>query len=255
MKLDERIRRARTHRDILLMTHIVVGYPSLAASLELVSAMVESGVELMELQIPFSEPIADGPVILQANQMALRHGITVDQCFAFAEQVTRRHEIPFMFMSYYNIVWKRGLSRFAAEMRAVGIEGAIVPDCPLEESSEYVAAMKEQGRAPIFIFSPRTNEERLSALGRAGDGFVYVVARKGVTGNPTERSRELEEYLVRCRAATTLPLAVGFGVSSRDDVSFLTGKADIAVVGTQSLRVLESKGMAAVGTFLRELRA
>jgi tryptophan synthase alpha chain len=254
MQLDERIRKERVRRDILLMTHIVIGYPSLDASLELVDAMVEAGVELMELQIPFSEPIADGPVILQANQTALKSGVTVDRCFDFAARVTRRHAIPFVFMSYYNILFKRGLARFADDSRNAGIAGAIVPDCPLEESAEYVACMKERGLAPVFIFSPRTPDARLQTLGRAGSGFVYAVARKGVTGKQTERSNELESYLARCRAATELPLAVGFGVASREDVAFLTGKADIAVVGTQSLRVLDTEGVAAVGRFLRELR-
>lgn len=254
MALSERIRAERARRELLLMTHIVIGYPSLSGSLELVDAMVEAGVDMMELQIPFSEPIADGPVILHANQAALRNGVNVDQCFEFATRVTKRHGIPFVFMSYYNILFKRGLVRFAEQCRQSGLLGAIVPDCPPEEGAEYVAAMKGQSLSPVFIFSPRTPERRLTMLGQAGAGFVYVVARRGVTGSKTEFSDELAGYLTRCRTATELPLAVGFGLSSREDVAFVRGKADIAVVGSQTIRVCDTEGVAGVGRFLRGLR-
>lgn len=254
MNLADYIFERKKQRDILLMTHIVVGYPSLSASLELVDAMVEAGVDLMELQIPFSEPIADGPVILHANQEALKLGIKVNDCFEFAAKVTRRHPIPFLFMSYYNVLFRRGLAAFAERTAEVGVRGAIVPDCPPEESDDYVGAMRKHGLAPIFIFSPRTPPERLNLLGRAGDGFVYAVARKGVTGQDTEFSDDLAQYLARCRAATPLPLAVGFGLRSPKDIDFLRSKADIAVVGTESLRLLEKSGVRAVGNFLSTLR-
>jgi tryptophan synthase alpha chain len=254
MQLLESLKERKKQRKILLMTHIVLGYPNLEKSLELVDTMVRAGVDLMELQIPFSEPIADGPVILHANQAALKAGITVERCFAFAREVTKRYPIPFLFMSYYNILFKRGLRQFVADTRDAGLTGAIVPDCPPEEGEEYVANMRANGLAPIFIFSPRTSDARLASLGRAGDGFVYAVARKGVTGSATEFGEELEQYLARCRRATELPLAVGFGLKSRADVDFLIGKADIAVVGSESLRLLDQGGVNAVGEFLAGLR-
>jgi tryptophan synthase alpha chain len=255
MLLADTLRERGNQRPILLMTHIVIGYPNLDASLALVDTMVSAGVDAMELQIPFSEPIADGPVILHANQAALRQGITVDHCFDFAREVTRRHAIPFLFMSYYNILFKRGVERFASDAKSAGIRGAIVPDCPPEEGAEYLASMKRHGLSPIFIFSPRTSDARLAALGQAGDGFVYVVARKGVTGSRTEFSADLADYLARCRRATRLPLAVGFGLKTREDVDFLIGKAEIAVVGSESLRVLDAHGVPAVCDFLAGLRS
>lgn len=254
MQLLEALKERKKRKKILLMTHIVVGYPNLEQSLALVDTMVEAGVDLMELQIPFSEPMADGPVILHANQQALKGGVTVEQCFAFARKVAERHPIPFLFMSYYNILWKRGLDRFARETRDAGLTGAIVPDCPPEESAQYVASMQKHGLSPIFIFSPRTSDERMHSLGRAGDGFVYAVARKGVTGSSTEFGGELEQYLARCRSATSLPLAVGFGLKARADVDFLIGKADIAVVGSESIRILDEGGVSAVGKFIAGLR-
>jgi tryptophan synthase alpha chain len=254
MELSETIRQALQTKPILLMTHIVVGYPDLQTSYQLVDAMVEAGVDLMELQIPFSEPVADGPVILHANQRALEGGIRVDDCFEFARHVTAKHSIPFLFMSYYNVLFKRGLVRFAEDSKAAGICGAIVPDCPPEEGDEYVAAMAKNQLAPIYIFSPRTPDERMRMLGRAGGGFVYTVARKGVTGSATVFSKETDDYLARCRSATTLPLAVGFGIKSRADVAYLEGKAEIAVVGSQSLTVLAESGVAGVTRFLKQLR-
>src|SRR5690606_30649360 len=148
----------KAKRDILLMTHVVMGYPSFDASLEIVASMVEAGVDLMELQIPFSEPVADGPVILHANQRALEAGATVDRCLAFAEQVTKSFEIPFLFMSYYNILYRHGVSRFMQQSRDLGIAGTIVPDLPPEEGTEYLKAATESGVAPVFIFTPNTSQ-------------------------------------------------------------------------------------------------
>jgi tryptophan synthase alpha chain len=255
MQLVDRIRARGQERPLMLMGHVVVGYPNMGTCRELVDAMVVAGVDLIELQIPFSEPLADGPVIARASLQALKGGVTVDACLDFATRVTRAHSIPFMFMSYYNILCQRGVQRFAREASNAGVAGAIVPDCPLEESEEYVAAMRGSSVAPIFLFSPRTPDERLRALGRAGDGLIYVVARKGVTGANTALSADLARYLERCRAATALPLAVGFGLKSRADVQFIAGKAEIAVIGSQALTLLDEGGVAAVADFLTGLRS
>lgn len=253
--LEQYIRDRRKQRELLLMTHIVIGYPSLSASLELVDAMVESGVDLMELQIPFSEPIADGPVILHANQQSLASGIRVDQCLEFAETVAKKHPIPFLFMSYFNVAFVRGVERFVREMRQVGIRGAIVPDLPPEEGAAYLEAMKQHALDPIFIYSPNTTDQRMREIAASAAGFVYCVARKGVTGKNTAFSTELAQYLARCRQATTLPLAVGFGVRSKEDISYLHGKVDVAVVGSETLRIVDSAGVAGVPPFIRQLVA
>jgi tryptophan synthase alpha chain len=252
--LETRIRQARSKQDILLMTHIVIGYPSFAASLEIVDAMVTAGVDLMELQIPFSEPMADGPVILAANQKALAAGSTVERCLEFATTVTRKHSIPFLCMSYYNLLFRAGVAGFVHRMQAAGLAGAIVPDLPPEEAGEYLPAMARAGLDPIFIFSPSTSDERLRHIAASARGFVYCVARKGVTGLHTTFSADLDAYLARCRTATKLPLALGFGVQDAADVNFLRGKVDIAVVGSATLRLIDDKGVAAVGAFVRGLR-
>jgi tryptophan synthase alpha chain len=252
--LESYLERARRQKELLLMTHIVIGYPSLEASYDIVKAMVAGGVDLMELQIPFSEPIADGPVILKANQEALAQGITVGQCLDFAEKVAADFDIPFLVMTYYNILYKYGVERFAADLKKKGLRGAIVPDLPPEEGRDYLEAMAANDLAPIFIFAPTSNDERMRLIAEHARGFVYCVARKGVTGQQTQFSRELEAYLGRCRQATNLPLALGFGVKDRSDIQFLTGKADIAVIGTQTIRIVDEQGPGAVGPFIEGLR-
>ena len=248
------MRQKREQTGILLMTHIVLGYPDFDTSLRLVEAMVASGVELMELQIPFSEPIADGPVILHANQGALQRGATVARCFEFATEVAGRFPIPFLFMSYYNVLFKHGTESFVSRMAAANLKGAIVPDLPPEEGADYLLAMKRAELDPVFIYSPSSTPARLEAIASFGSGFIYCVARKGVTGAQTAFSPDLTEYLARATEATRLPLAVGFGVREKADVDFLRDKADIAVVGSETLRVLAEGGVAAVGPFLSSLR-
>ncbi len=252
--LERHIREQLAKKDILLMTHIVLGYPNFDDSMRLVETMVESGVDLIEMQIPFSEPQADGPVIVAANQMALDAGATVARCLDFAREAAARFPIPFLFMSYYNIFYKYGVQRFANAAKDAGLTGAIVPDVPIEEDQDYLPAMKNAGLDPIYIFAPNSTEDRMRQIAAHASGFVYCVARKGVTGEQTEFSRNLADYLARARAATSLPLALGFGVSNKDDVDYLRGKVDIAVIGSQALRILQTEGIPAVGNFLRSVQ-
>ncbi len=241
-------------KAILLMTHIVVGYPSFEESMNLVETMVQAGVDLMEFQIPFSEPIADGPVIMRANQKALERGATVEKCLAFAAHAVRRFDIPFLIMTYYNVPFKYGVDAFVARMAETGLKGAIIPDLPPEEGQKYLKAMSDHELSPVLIFSPTTPFERMQYLSGFAQGFVYCVARKGVTGARTDFTLELDEYLARCRKASPLPLAVGFGVAGKADVDYLTGKADIVVIGTQTIRIMEKDGIDAVGDFIQGLR-
>ncbi|MCP5069971.1 MAG: tryptophan synthase subunit alpha [bacterium] len=252
--LTDRLRAKQREREILLMTHIVMGYPSFDDSLRVVEAMVEAGVEIMELQIRFSEPIADGPVILHANQESLQAGSTVEQCLVFGEEVATRFDIPFLLMSYYNILFKYGVEAFAERMANAGLAGAIVPDLPPEEADDYLTAMADHELAPVFILSPNTRDERMDQIAKVTKGLVYCVARKGVTGQDTSFGDDLDTYLARCRAATDLPLALGFGVKDRADVDFLRGRADLAVIGTQTIRVVEEQGVEGVKPFILGLR-
>ncbi len=254
MQLENNIRKALGRKDILLMTHLVLGYPSFEVNRQVIEQMVDNGVDLIEMQIPFSEPMADGPVILKANQESLAGGTRVAHCFDFAAEVCARYDIPFLFMTYYNIIFKYGEERFFEKARQIGIQGFIVPDLPPEENQAYFERARKVGIAPIQIFAPTSTDERMRTLAGNASGFIYCVARRGVTGAQTSLDADIAGYLARCRSATSLPLAVGFGIGSREDIDFLKGNADIAVIGTRTIRIIEEEGPQAVGPFIASLR-
>ncbi len=252
--MEQQLRTTLENKDILLMTHIVLGYPSLGVNKEVIKQMVENGVDCIEMQIPFSEPMADGPVILKANQEALANGTTVDDCFNFAAETIKQHAIPFLFMTYYNIIFKYGEEAFFKRAADIGMKGFIIPDLPPEMGESFLAVADKYNIAPILIFAPTSTDTRMQELAKHGRGFIYCVARRGVTGKKSEFGDDFEEYLKRCRVATNLPLAVGFGIQSKADIDALKGKADMAVIGSRTIKLVESDGADAVGPFIAGLR-
>ena len=254
MQLEEQLRERLQEKEILLMTHIVLGYPSFEVNREVISQMVENGVDCIEMQIPFSEPMADGPVILKANQDALAGGTRVEDCFQFAAEMVEEYNIPFLFMTYYNIIFKYGEEAFFKRASEIGIQGFIIPDLPPEMGESFLALAEQYKVAPILIFAPTSTDERMRDLADHGRGFIYCVARRGVTGKKSEFDQDFDTYLARCRAATPLPLAVGFGIQSSDDIDLLKGKADMAVIGSRTITLVDKEGAEAVGPFIAALR-
>lgn len=255
MDLTTELKKRLQTKPILLMTHMVLGYPSFAVNREVIAQMAENGVDCIELQIPFSEPIADGPVILKASQESLNAGTRVEECFRFGQEMAAAYpQVHFLFMTYYNIVFKYGEKDFLTRTRDIGFCGTLVPDLPPEEGESYLATSRELGLAPIQFFTPTSTDARMRELAPHAEGFVYCVARRGVTGKHTEVDAGLSEYLARCRQATDVPLAVGFGISSREDVALLHGKADMAVIGTATIKLVDAQGPAAVGPFIASLQ-
>jgi tryptophan synthase alpha chain len=254
MQLEQTLKKQRQEKDILLMTHLVLGYPSFDVNREIIRQMVESGVDCIEMQIPFSEPMADGPVILKANQDSIAAGTTVAACLDFGREMAAGYEIPFLFMTYYNIIFKYGEGRFLDAAKGAGIQGLIIPDLPPEMGGEFMTMARDRGIAPIQIFAPTSTDARMAELNGWADGFVYCAARRGVTGKKSEFGSDFNEYLVRCRRATSLPLAVGFGIQGREDVAALIGRADMAVIGSRTIRLVDEEGPEAVGPFIASLR-
>lgn len=252
--LEHHIRERLRQRPILLMSHLVLGYPSLEENERVIDAMVSAGVELMELQFPFSEPTADGPVIARANQAALDRGFKVREGLEFLARTTRRHPIPFLVMTYYNILFAYGVEAFIGAAATAGAKGLIIPDLPVQEAESAMGACQAAGMDWIQLMTPTSDDQRLALIGDQARGFVYCVARKGVTGKETDFSDPVGHFIQRCRRATNLPLAVGFGVKSPADVAFLQGKAEIAVVGTASIQIHDREGAEAVGRFMAGLR-
>jgi len=253
--LESIIRKHLKNRQMLLMTHLVLGYPSFDENRKIIDVMAKSGVELVELQIPFSEPTADGPVILKANSLSIINGTKVSECFSFAAEASRAYpEISFLFMTYYNIVFARGESESILNAKDSGIKGFILPDLPPEEAEAWLEKCNSEGMNSIFIFTPTHSEKRLTELSQVANGFVYCVGRRGVTGKRTEFNASLSHQIERYKRATNLPIALGFGIQEKSDIEFLKGKIDIAVIGSQLITLHDQLGAKGVEEFLMSLR-
>jgi len=254
--LEDKIRALRAQKEILLMPHLVLGAPSFEANEELIDIMVAAGAETVEMQIPFSEPMADGPVILKANDEALKRGTNTTQCLAFAEKICAKHpDVVFVFMTYFNILFAYGVDTFVERAHKAGIEGLIVPDLPPEEGRDYLASCDKHGMTAILLFTPTNTDERLAELNTFAKGMAYCVGRKGVTGLKTKMDDSLLSLIERYRRATKLPLGLGFGIQEKSDVDMIKGHVDIAIIGTKILAIHQAQGAAAVGEFLKSLRA
>jgi tryptophan synthase alpha chain len=254
-KLEGRVREQLARKRLLLMTHAVVGYPSLDASWAMLEAMDAAGVDLVELQLPFSEPIADGPTCARANHSAIQTGTSWHAYFDLMARAAKRFGFSLLFMGYYNSIFQMGAEGFSARLGAAGARGFIVADLPPEEAGALNEAARAKDLDPIVLMTPTNSPARLAEIGRQASGFIYCVARKGTTGEKTDLSQGVEALVARGRRATPLPLAVGFGIQTPADVGELRGLADIAVVGTACLEAWEQRGPSGYGEFLTALVA
>lgn len=251
--LEDYLQQRRRRKDLLVMTHVVCGYPSFEANWRALEIMAEFDVDLVELQFPFSEPSADGPLFVKANQMSIERGTHPADCFAFMTKASQRFPFKILMMGYYNTVFKMGAQAFVERLAAAGGSGYILPDLPVEEAGELHRLSRSARLAPVVLMTPTNTETRLRRLGAAAGGFIYAVARKGVTGTQTDMSDELADFIARCRRHSRLPIAVGFGISRRADMDFLRGKADIAIIGTAALQAWEDSGESGLRAFFTEL--
>ena len=255
MGLQAYIEERKKDKDLLVMAHVVCGYPSFEDNMQELEIMAEAGVDLVELQFPFSEPSADGPLFVKANEESLKSGTTVDQCFDFMKQASERFPFKILMMGYYNTAFKMGEDVFVQRIKASGGVGFILPDLPVEESSNLHKLSQQAGIEPIILMTPTSSDKRLATLGEASRGMVYVVARKGVTGSKTNMGDDVISLVKRCRQHTNVPMGVGFGISSKADMDFLRGTADLAIVGTAALKTWESSGAKGLKVFFAELMA
>jgi len=216
-----------------LIPYLTIGYPRLALTPALVQAMVEAGADLVELGIPFSDPIADGPIIQRAAYEALRQGVNLERCLAVAHKLRQDGlMIPLLFMGYYNPIFHYNEERFCQECQRVGIDGLIVPDLPPEEAGSLRTACLENDLDLIFLLAPTSTPERVELVASLASGFIYLVSLSGVTGPRDSLPAELENFVARVRARTPQPLCVGFGISSPREASRVGEVADGVVVGS-----------------------
>lgn len=255
MNLQAYIAERLKERKVLLMTHLIAGFPSLEANWRMLEIMGEVGVDLVELQMPFSEPVADGPTFARANQLALQGGITLDQYFALMQRSTETFAFPHLMMGYYNTAYRLGHGPYCQRLQQTGASGYILPDLPVEEYGDLFEQSAAHDLTSILLMTPTNTDQRLAKIGAHAQGFVYAVARKGVTGSQTDFGSELIEFIARCRQATDLPLAIGFGLRSGEDLRQLHDRAEIGIVGSELLNTWERDGETGYTTLLRDLAA
>jgi tryptophan synthase alpha chain len=241
-----------------LVAYITCGDPDLETSREVALAAIGAGADVIELGVPFSDPVADGPVIQRASERALQHGTTLAGVLDIAKQIRSQSSAGLVVFSYLNPILQFGMDRFCASAAAAGVDGALVTDLPLEEAAEYLKAMKAHKLAPIFLAAPTSTDERLRQIAKHSRGFVYAISRTGITGARQEVASDAHSLVERLRKYTKLPVAVGFGVSTSEQFNEVGGFADAAVVGSAIVqRIEQNRGneAAAVAEFLSSLTA
>jgi tryptophan synthase alpha chain len=232
-RIEETFARLKTEGRAGFVAFLTVGYPDVDSTLELVPALIEGGADIIELGVPFSDPLADGPTIQRASFRALQQGVTLATCLDATRKLRDRGvSVPLVFMGYYNPLLAYGVERFATAAAAAGADGAIIVDLPPEESAEMLAAFKRAGLRLIYLIAPTSTEERIQEVAKRASGFVYCVSVTGVTSARDELPPELAEFVTRVRNATNLPIAVGFGISQPKHFQAVARIADAAVIGS-----------------------
>jgi tryptophan synthase alpha chain len=250
--------KAKAERRLAIVVYLTVGYPERASTGTLLRAALDGGADLLELGVPFSDPLADGTTVQRASEVALRQGITLVDCIREGAAVVRDRDVPVLLMGYTNPFFRRGYDRLARDLSSAGIAGVIVPDMPAEESRELDAAFAPASLARVDLYAPTTPDDRLARLLPAARGFVYCVSLTGVTGARARASGEAPDLVARVRRHTNLPVAVGFGITTPDHVSALRGVSDGVAVGSAALdavtRAEPARSAEALRTFVASLR-
>lgn len=242
-----------------LVVYLTVGDPSLEATREIALAALDAGADVLELGVPFSDPLADGPVIQRASERAVAGGTTLADVLALAAELRKeRPQAGLIVFSYYNPVLRFGLQRFCEAAAAAGVDGVLITDLVVEEAGEYLEQMHGSGLAPVFLAAPTSPDARLKAIAGVSQGFVYAISRVGITGAQQSLDADARELVVRLRRYTQLPVALGFGVSTPEQVASLGEYADAAVVGSAIVATIEgaspTEAPAAVARFIKGLR-
>jgi tryptophan synthase alpha chain len=239
-----------------LVAYITCGDPSLEVSRDVALAAIAAGAEVVELGVPFSDPVADGPVIQRASERALRQGTNLDSVLQITREIREQSHAGLIIFSYMNPILQFGIDRFCASVAAAGADGSLVTDLPVEEAGDYLRAMKARRLAPIFLAAPTSTEERLKQIVRHSRGFIYAISRTGITGTRQEVAEDARSLVERLRALTHLPIAVGFGISSAEHFNEVGTFADAAVIGSAIVQTVEAnpgREASAVSEFLSSI--
>lgn len=238
-RISQLFARCRAENEPALIAYITAGDPSLERTVSLVEAMELGGADLIELGVPFSDPIADGPVIMRATERALANGASLAGVLEVARQVRKRSQIPMLLFSYLNPLLKYGFEKLAADAAAAGIDGILMTDASVEEAGKFVPMVRAAGLDTVFLAAPTSPMDRLRKVAEFSSGFVYLVSRTGVTGVRDQVAGSAAELVAKMRTVTDLPLAVGFGIAKASDAREVAKIADGVVVGSALVRIIE----------------
>jgi len=240
---------------VALIPYITVGYPNIEATMEVVPLLASSGCDIVELGIPFSDPLADGATIQKASFYALENGVTPKLCLDVAKQLSQLVEIPLVFMTYFNPVFSYGLEEFCSACASSGVSGLIIPDLPPEEGLELEAITRRQGLDLIYLLAPTSTDERIRLVAERSRGFIYLVSVTGVTGVRERLPADLEAFVARVRQVASQPLCVGFGISTPEQARQVARVADGVIVGSRIIQLMEAEDNSiSVSNFIKGLR-
>lgn len=243
-----------------LVIYLMAGDPDPGFTARLVPKLAEAGADVVELGFPFSDPVADGPVIQEAGTRALRQFTGLGDLFALVRRIREASAVPLCLMTYYNLIFRYGEEAFARDAATAGLDGAIIPDLPIDEAGDWPARLRETGLAPVLLEAPNTDEAHMRRIAGGAGGFIYLVSLKGVTGSGQGLGSDLADRVARLRAVTGLPLCVGFGISTPEQARDVSRLADGVVVGSGVVRRIAEAGSAdaaerSVLDYVRALRS
>jgi tryptophan synthase alpha chain len=252
-RIGERIAGRRAEGRAAFIAFLTAGDPSLDRTVEAALALEAAGVDILELGVPFSDPLADGPVIQRSSERALTRGVTLEAVLDVVRRIRERSALPLLLFSYFNPLLQRGLERLAGEAAEAGVDGVLVTDLPPEEAGEWIEAARPAALDTVFLAAPTSPLERLRRVAEASRGFVYAISRTGVTGERRALSDEARPLVQRLRELTEVPVALGFGLSTPEQVAEAAGVADAVVVGSALVRFLEEQPEGDLGAQVRWL--
>lgn len=246
------------NRKPALVAYLTCGDPDLRVTREVALATISAGAEILELGVPFSDPVADGPVIQRASERALKNGVALSDVLKVAAEIRRESDAGLIVFSYLNPILRMGIEKFAAKAAEAGVDGALITDLPVEEADEYLRHMRKRNLATVFLAAPTSTDTRLKWIAELSTGFVYAVSRTGITGARKDLTDDAEKLVRRLRKFTQLPIAVGFGISAPEQFAAVGRFADAAVVGSAIVQTIESNPgteAEAVAEFIKQLSA
>jgi len=238
-RIEKRFTQLKKEQRKGFIPYITAGDPSLDVTLELVLALERSGADLIELGVPFSDPMADGPVIQRASERALHNQVNLKKVLKLGESIRHKSEIPLLLFSYFNPLFSYGLDRLAGDALTAGFDGVLASDLTVEESQSFTQSLRATGLNTAFLVAPTSSPERMKKIAQTSTGFLYAVSRTGVTGEQQELAADLKAFLRTLRSYTDSPIAVGFGISRPEHVRAVWQEADAAVVGSSIVKEIE----------------